>query len=80
LRDRAAAAGEADIFDPITGDADIHTDPVAAQRIVVLERRVGIVERSRVARVTIVVEDEIPIQVIDAAEVVHAMPKMPLAF
>ncbi len=79
LRDRAAAAFEADLLDRLAvgGKPDRDRDLVAAERVLALGVRVGIGEQPVVARVLVVVEDHLAVEVVELA---HApRPARPLA-
>ena len=66
LADGAAAAGERDPIDDAVGDPEHQRDPVAAQRIGALVRRVGVLDDPEVVGPPVVLEDVV------AVEVVHA--------
>ena len=66
LADGAAAAGERDPVDDAVGHAEHQRDPVAAQRVGALVRRVGVLDDPEVVGSSIVLEDVVAIQVVHA--------------
>src|SRR5215213_5383758 len=62
LRDRAAVAVEAEILDPAVLHDDVHSELVAAERVVVVEVEVVLRQLAEVPRVLVVVEDEVPVE------------------
>ena len=64
LADRAAAAGEPDPLDDAVLDPEHQRDPVAAQRVGALVRRVGILDDPEVVGPPVVLEDVVAVQVV----------------
>jgi len=48
----------------VAADGDLHADFVAAERIDVFGGGVGVLEVPEIARIAIVIEDEIPVKVV----------------
>src|SRR5207253_11250836 len=71
LADRAAAAGELDLLDRVAVllEADEDRDLVAAERVLAVGARVGVVDHPVPARVLVVVEDDLAIQLVELAHV-----------
>src|SRR4051794_12400264 len=69
LRDRAAAALEADVLDRLAvgGELDRDRDLVAAERVLPLRVRVGVLDQPVAVRVLVVVEDDLAIHVLEVA-------------
>jgi glycosyltransferase involved in cell wall biosynthesis len=72
LRDRAAAAGELHLVDrlAVVGERDVDRDLVAAERVLALGLRVRVLQHAVPARVLVVIEDDLAIQVVE--RVAHA--------
>ena len=69
LRDRAAAARELDLVDrlAVLAERDVDRDLVAAERVLALGLGVGILDRPVPARVLVVVEDDLAVQLVELA-------------
>ena len=69
LRDRAAAALEADVLDRLAvgGELDRDRDLVAAERVLALGVRVGVLDQPVAPRVLVVVEDDLAVHVLHQA-------------
>ena len=73
LADRAAAALEPDLLDDVAlAEPDRDRDLVAAQRVLALRRRVGVLEQPVVPRALVVVEDELPVELVELAHYANA--------
>src|SRR3954463_3167982 len=66
LADRATVAGEGDLLDrlAVVGELEVHRDLVAAERVLALRRRGRVGELAVAARALVVVEDDLPVEVI----------------
>src|SRR5438105_10136051 len=71
LRDGAAATGELHLVDrlAVVAERDVDGDLVAAERVLPLRLRIGVLEDAVPARVLVVVEDDLAIHLL---ELVHA--------
>src|SRR5919199_3856161 len=69
LADRAPAAGELDLFDRVAVglEADVDRDLVAAERVLAVGARVGVVDHPVSARVLVVVEDDLAVELVELA-------------
>jgi hypothetical protein len=72
LRDRAAVAVEAQVLDPPVGDADLDTELIAAERVVLVGVEVVGLELAEVPRSLVVLEDEIAVEVVHQANTLCA--------
>src|SRR4029079_4733332 len=77
LADRAASAVEADLLDHVAvAEPDRDQDLVSTERVLTLRERIGRVEQPVVPRVLVVIEDELPIQLVELG---HGYPSEDLA-
>src|SRR4029079_14134385 len=77
LADRAAAAVESDLLDDVTlAESHRHRHLVAAERVLTLRPRVRRIEQPVVPRVLVVVQDELPVELV---ALVHGSPRRLLA-
>src|SRR5438067_1343293 len=62
LRDRAAVAREADVFDRPAVELEKHRVVIAAKRVVALDLPRGVRQLAKIARVLVVIEDDLLVQ------------------
>src|SRR5919198_3652220 len=76
LRDRAAVAGEAQVGDlAVAVDLDLDLQLVPAERVVVLELEVGVLQLAPVVRLLVVLEDLLAIEIIHQANTSSTGPR-----
>src|SRR4029077_15751203 len=77
LADRAAAAVETELLDDVPcSKTHRNGDLVSAKRVLTLRERVGRLEQPVISRVLVVVQDQLPIQLV---ELRHGYPRLFLA-
>src|SRR3954454_15007106 len=81
LRDRAAAALEADVVDRLAVVAELERDRhlVAAERVLALGLRVGLLDHAVAARGLVVVEDDLAIHVLEFTHACTSITRRMLA-
>src|SRR5437764_8925787 len=74
LADRAAAAAERDVADPVAVDVERELDLVAAKRVVPARGDVRRLELPSVARILVMVEDNFLVEIIEGHDAHRATP------